>query len=141
MKYTIPAGRLLFALLFIFSSFGHFNEQTIAFAAAKGLPFASLLVPLSGLVELVGGLGILLGFRANAGAWLLVLFLVPVTLTFHQFWTIAEPMARQMELAAFLKNLSLLGGALIIARFGAGELSVDHFLERKKFSGTTPAAA
>lgn len=69
------------------------------------------------------------------------LFLVPVTLTFHQFWTIAEPMARQMELAAFLKNLSLLGGAVIITRFGAGEFSLDRFLERRKFPGSTPAAA
>ena len=141
MKFTIVAGRLLFALIFIFSSFGHFNEHTIAFAAMKGLPLASLLVPLSGIVELVGGLSILLGFRARIGAWLLVLFLVPVTFTFHQFWTIADPMARQMEIAGFLKNLSLLGGALIIARFGAGEYSLDRFLERKKFSGTTPATA
>lgn len=141
MKYTITAGRLLFALVFIFSSFGHFNEHTIAFAAAKGLPLASLLVPLSGIVELMGGLSILLGFRARIGALLLVLFLVPVTLTFHQFWTIADPLAKQMELAAFLKNLSLIGAALIIARFGAGEFSLDRFLERKKFSAATPAAA
>ncbi len=141
MNFTIAAGRLLFALIFIFSSFGHFNEHTIAFAATKGLPLASILVPLSGIVELLGGLSILFGFRARIGAWLLVLFLVPVTFTFHQFWTVADPMARQMELAAFLKNISLLGGALIIARFGAGEFSLDRYLERKKFSGRTPAAA
>lgn len=133
MKYTILAGRLLFAIIFIFSSFGHFNEQTIAFAASKGLPLASLLVPLSGIVELVGGLSILLGFRARIGAWLLVLFLVPVTLTFHQFWTIADPLARQMDMASFMKNLSMLGGALIITQFGSGEFSLDNVLERRKY--------
>jgi len=134
MKHMVTLGRLLFALIFIFSSFGHFNEHTIAFAASKGLPLASILVPLSGIVELAGGLSILLGFRAKAGAWLLVLFLVPVTFTFHQFWVVADPMARQMEFATFLKNISMLGGALIITQFGPGEFSLDSFLKRRSFS-------
>jgi putative oxidoreductase len=140
MKHVITLGRLLFALIFISSSFGHFNEHTIAFAASKGLPLASLLVPLSGIIELAGGLSILFGFRPKIGAWLLVLFLVPVTLTFHQFWTVADPMARQMEFAAFLKNISMLGGALVITQFGAGEFSLDNLLKRKSFTTSKTVA-
>ena len=134
MKHLITLGRLLFALIFIFSSMGHFDEHTIAFAASKGLPLASVLVPLSGIVELAGGLSILFGFRAKIGAWLLVVFLIPVTFTFHQFWNVTDPMARQMEFATFLKNISMLGGALVLSQFGSGEFSLDNFLKRKRFS-------
>lgn len=125
MKYALIAGRILFSLIFILSSFGHFKPETIAFAASKGVPLASVLVPLSGIIELIGGLSILIGYRARIGAWLIVLFMIPVTLTFHQFWTVTDPMAYQMEFVMFLKNLSITGGALLLAYFGSGELSVD----------------
>lgn len=138
MKYFLITGRVLFSLIFIFSAPGHFDAATIGYAQAKGVPMASLLVPLSGIVELVGGLSILLGFRARAGAWLLVLFLLPVTLSLHQFWTIADPMARQVDFIMFMKNLSMTGGALMIAYFGSGELSLDRLLMKKRYN---PAAA
>lgn len=139
MKYANLAGRLLFAAIFIFSSFGHFNEQTIAFASSQGLPFASLLVPVSGIVELAGGLSILAGYRARTGGLLLILFLLPVTLIFHQFWTIADPMASQIQMAMFMKNVSIMGAALMVIYFGSGELSIDRLLERRKFVSTKPA--
>ncbi|RYG27380.1 MAG: DoxX family protein [Chitinophagaceae bacterium] len=131
MKYALIGGRFLFSLIFILSATGHFKAQTIAFAEMKGLPLASVLVPLSGIIELIGGLSILIGYRAKIGAWLLVVFLLPVTFTFHQFWTIQDPMARQMEMAVFLKNMSMLGGALILAYFGTGAWSVDGLIKNR----------
>jgi putative oxidoreductase len=89
------------------------------------VPMAKLLVPASGSLALVGGLSILLGYKAKIGAWLLVLFLVPVTLLMHNFWTVKDPMMAQMQMAMFLKNVTMLGGALLISQFGAGRLSVD----------------
>lgn len=136
MKYLVPAGRLLFAGIFLLSSAGHFKPETIAFAASQGVPLASLSVPLSGIVELLGGLSILIGYKAKWGAWLLVLFLVPVTFTLHRFWLIPDPMMRQMDMAAFMKNISMLGASLLIAYFGAGPLSVDEWLRRKSSAGT-----
>ena len=62
MKYAVLAGRQLFSLIFILSSARHFSSQTIATAAAHGVPLPDLLVPLSGIIALVGGLSILLGF-------------------------------------------------------------------------------
>jgi putative oxidoreductase len=59
------------------------------------------------------------------GAWLLVLFLVPVTLMMHNFWAVKNPMMAQMQMAMFLKNVTMLGGALLISQFGAGGLSLD----------------
>jgi putative oxidoreductase len=93
-----------------------------------GVPFASLAVPLSGLLAFAGGLSILLGFKARVGAWLIVLFLVPVTVMMHNFWAIGDPGAAQMQMVMFMKNVAILGGALMITYFGAGPVSVDAWL-------------
>jgi len=125
MRFVTLVGRVLFAAIFLAAPLGHFSQQTIAYAAQQGVPGAQWLVPLSGLIALVGGLSVLLGYQARIGAWLLVLFLVPVTLTMHNFWAVQDPMMAQIQQAMFFKNLSMLGGALLITRFGAGPLSLD----------------
>jgi putative oxidoreductase len=63
----------------------HFAKDTIAFAASQGVPLASLAVPASGLLAMAGALSIMLGYRAKVGAWLVILFLVPVTIMMHNF--------------------------------------------------------
>lgn len=122
---VVLLGRLLFALIFLMAASNHFSKQTIAFAASQGVPFASFAVPLSGVLALAGGLSILLGYRAKIGAWLISLFLIPVTLMMHQFWTVHDPMMAQMQMVMFMKNVAILGGALLISQFGAGPLSLD----------------
>lgn len=123
--WVVPLGRLLFTMLFIMSAPHHFSTGTIAYAAKAGVPMASLLVPISGALALIGGLSVLLGYWARAGAWLLVLFLVPVTFMMHRFWGLADPAAAQMQQVNFMKNMALLGCALLIAYFGAGPISLD----------------
>lgn len=129
-RYLAFVGRQLLSVIFIIASAGHFTPSTIALAAQQGVPMAGLLVPVSGLIALAGGLSLLFGYRAKVGAWLLVLFLVPVTLTMHNFWTMSDPMMFQIQLTLFIRNLVLLGGALLIAYFGAGPLSLDEFMAR-----------
>jgi putative oxidoreductase len=121
---TILAGRLFFSLIFILAGLNHFSKQTIAFAASQGVPLASVAVPLSGLLAVVGGLSILLGYRARLGAWLIVLFLIGVT-PLHNFWAVHDPMMAQIQMTMFMKNVSMIGGALLISQFGAGPLSLD----------------
>jgi putative oxidoreductase len=118
-------GRLFFALIFLMSGPRHFMAQTIAYAASQGVPMASIAVPLSGAFAILGALSILLGYRAKAGAWLIVLFLVCVTPMMHNFWAVSDPMMHQMQMIMFLKNLSMLGGALLITQFGSGPWSLD----------------
>lgn len=122
-------GRLLFALIFLMSGPNHFSSQTIAYAASQGVPLASIAVPLSGVLAILGGLSILLGYRARIGAWLLALFLIGVTPMMHNFWTVADPTMRQMQMIMFMKNAAMLGGALLLSQFGAGPWSLDS---RKK---------
>jgi putative oxidoreductase len=107
------------------SGLGHFSKQTIGFAASQGVPLASIAVPFSGILALAGGLSILLGYHAKIGAWLIALFLLPVSLMMHKFWSISDPMQAQIQMIMFMKNVSMLGGALLISQFGAGPLSLD----------------
>jgi putative oxidoreductase len=118
-------GRLFFVLIFVMAGPNHFRSQTIAYAASQGVPLASIAVPVSGFIAILGGLSILLGYRAKLGAWLIALFLVGVTPMLHNFWTIADPMMRQMQMIMFMKNVSMLGAALLIAQFGSGPWSLD----------------
>jgi putative oxidoreductase len=127
---VVLLGRVLFSLIFWLSGPNHFAKQTIAYAASQGLPFASILVPFSGVLALAGGLSILLGYRAKLGAWLIALFLVPVTLTMHRFWGVTDPVMGKIQLVMFMKNVSMLGAALLISQFGAGPLSLDARRER-----------
>jgi putative oxidoreductase len=124
-RYLVPLGRAFYSLLFLMSGLGHFSPQTIAYAASAGVPLASVAVPLSGVLSLAGGLSVLLGYRAKIGAWLLVLFLVPVTVMMHNFWAVTDPQMHMMQQVNFFKNVGLLGGALLIAYFGAGPVSLD----------------
>jgi putative oxidoreductase len=118
-------GRVLFALIFLMAAPMNFSGKTIAFAASQGVPLASISVPLSGIIALAGGFSILLGYRARIGAWLIVLFLAAVTPMLHSFWAVTDPMMHQMQFIMFMKNLSMLGGALFISQVGAGPWSLD----------------
>jgi len=125
MKYLVLLGRILFSLIFLTAAIGHFSAGSIGYASSQGVPLASFAVPLSGVIALVGALSIILGFKAKIGAWLIIIFLVPVTLFMHRFWTVEDPMAHQMQMVMFMKNLSIIGGALFLAYFGAGPVSLD----------------
>jgi putative oxidoreductase len=131
MRYAVPVGRVLFALIFIISALGHFGSQSIEHAASRGVPMAEILVPISGVLALLGGLSIALGYRARLGALLLVAFLIPVTLLMHPFWAVEDPQQAMMQRISFLKNVSMLGGALFMAYFGAGPVSVDERRPRR----------
>ena len=129
--YLSFVSRQLFAVIFIIASAGHFESSTIASAAQHGVPMAELMVPLSGLIALAGGLSVLFGFHARLGGWLLVLFLVPVTVIMHNFWAMSDPASFQTQLTLFIRNLLLLAGALWIACCGACAFSLDALMARR----------
>ena len=72
------------------------------------------------------GLSLLLGYKARLGALLLFLFLIPVTLTFHNWWTYADPKDQHTNMLFFLHNLALMGGLLLVMTWGPGPLSIDN---------------
>ena len=124
-RYLVPLGRAAFAAVFVVFAPLDFTPQGVAWAAQQGVPLPQILVPLAGLIALAGGASVILGYRARIGAWLLILFLVPVTVWMHNFWAVRDPMMAQMQEGFFLANLSRIGAALLIAHFGAGPISLD----------------
>jgi putative oxidoreductase len=124
MKYIALLGRIFFALIFVTAGFAHFSKAEIGYAESAGVPLASIAVPVSGVIAIVGGLSIALGYKARCGAWLIVLFLVPVTIAMHAFWKVTDPQMMQMQQAHFFKNVSMLGAALLITQIGSGPASL-----------------
>jgi putative oxidoreductase len=125
MKIIVLLGRILFSLIFIFSGFSHFKKESMDYAASHGVMMPEVLVPASGILAILGGISVLLGLKAKWGAWLLILFLVPVTFMMHNFWTLTDAGMKQIQMVMFMKNISMLGGALLISYFGAGPFSLD----------------
>ena len=126
MERMVLVGRFLFSAIFIVSSFGHFSSGAVQYASGHGVPWAQFFVPFSGVLALFGGLSVLVGYFAKIGAALLVAFLIPVTLMMHNFWTVADANEAQIQMVMFMKNVSMLGGAFLIAYFGAGPFSLDN---------------
>ena len=127
-QFAALAGRLLLAHIFLLSGFMKFMDWsgTAAHMQQAGLPFVNVLLPIAALTEIIGALMILVGYQARLGALLLFLFLIPTTLTFHAFWTFDNPQERQMQMINFMKNLTIMGGLLMVFSFGAGGWSVDE---------------
>jgi putative oxidoreductase len=100
-------------------------SQMVAYSASKGLPMAGVAIACAAVVELACGLAILVGFQTKIAAWLLFLYLIPVTFLFHNFWAM-QGAEQQQNMINFLKNVSIMGGLVILATYGAGPYSVDH---------------
>ena len=105
----------MFSFIFIGSGINHIvkAKDMTGYAKMKKLPLPALLVPLSGLVVLVGAASIILGLWIDLGALLIAGFCILSGVIFHNFWA-ADADSKQMEMISFLKNISIAGGALII---------------------------
>jgi len=121
-----PLGRILLSSIFIMSGIHKITayEQTAQAMSAQKLPAVELLLPAAILVELAGGLSVLVGLWARWGALALFMFLIPTTLIFHNFWTIAGE-EHMTQMTMFMKNIAIVGGLLMIVALGAGPLSFD----------------
>jgi len=130
-SYLWLLGRILLSQIFLLSGVMKiFNwSQTAEYMASEGMVAIPFFLSMAILCEIGGGLSILLGFKARLGALVLALFLIPVTLVFHHFWTY-EGMAMHNQMQHFLKNLTIMGGLWTIVAVGSGPLSVDPAARR-----------
>ena len=123
-KLTYPLGRAFLGLLFLIS--GAFKivgfSGVAGYMASHGLPAASVLLVLTICVEIGMGLSLVTGWKAYYGAIVLALFLIPTTLVFHAFWA-ADAAHFSDQLTNFLKNLSILGGMLIVIQLEHAKLA------------------
>jgi putative oxidoreductase len=114
-RLTMALGRACVAVIFLSSAFhkiGHFGA-TAARMADKGIPLTPLFLAGAIALELSGGLALLTGRGARLGAVALAVFLVPTTLLFHPFWSLAGA-EMAMQRIHFLKNLAIFGALLVV---------------------------
>ena len=119
-------GRILLGVFFVMSGFEKITgfSGTVGYIAAAGLPLANVVAVLTILVELGGGLMIIFGLGARWAGLALAGFSLAAALLFHAYWCVPadQVMGQQIN---FWKNISIAGGFLLLAAFGAGGISVD----------------
>jgi len=123
--YGPVAGRILIAPLFLLSGFHKITgfSSVAAIMAKVGMPFPELFVIGAIAFELGGAIMVLLGWHARWGALLLVLFTIPATLLFHNFWAV-DAAQYSGQLNHFMKTLAILGGLVYVMAAGSGPLSL-----------------
>jgi len=124
-RFAAPAGRVLLSLIFITSGFGKITGYagTQGYMEAMGVPGA--LLPIVILVELAGGIALLLGWQARISALLLAGFSLLSGFLFHYVPSLGmEGMEAQMQMISFMKNVSIAGGMLMVVAMGPGPVSL-----------------
>lgn len=116
IDYVFVLGRVLYGGFFVLGGINHFQHLGMmsGFAASKGVPAAKPGVVLSGLLIIVGGLSVILGYHVRIGLACIVVFLVPVTILMHNYWVEKDMMQGINQRVNFQKNLALLGAALMM---------------------------
>ncbi len=127
-KYGALLARIFLVSIFILAGVSKISNfsGTQAYMASRGMSATALLLPGAILIEMGGGLAVLLGYKTRLVALLLFLFLIPTTLIFHTaFGGSFPPEQMRIQQAMVLKNLAIMGGLLTLAVHGAGSLSLD----------------
>jgi putative oxidoreductase len=121
-------ARILIATLFLVACKGKLTDPAsfAGYVASQGGPSSTILAFIAGLVELVGGLAILVGFQTRWAALLLFGFTIVATAIGHQFWHVTDPAMHMDQQIHFMKNLVILGAMLMLFVHGPGSLSIDR---------------
>lgn len=115
MDVVFLVGRLIVGAYYLINAANHILQVKAlsGYAQSKGVPTPRVAVLGSGVLLLVGGLSILTGYYPLIGILALVIFFLPVTFIMHAYWKIQDPMMRTIEMVNFMKNLALMGSALM----------------------------
>jgi len=126
-NYGPLAGRIMLGVIFVISGWGKIGgfEGTAGAIASKGIPLSQIATVITILIELGGGILLIVGWQARWAATAIFLFTIPATLLFHNFWA-ADAAQQAMQQTQFLKNLAIMGGMLYVMAYGAGPLSIDQ---------------
>lgn len=125
--YGPLTGRILMALIFLMSGYGKITafDATAASMVGKGVPMAEALLVCAIALELAGATLLVLGWKTRLAAPALIVFMIPVTLYFHDYWSYPPAEVRN-QLNHFMKNVTLLGALVFVMGMGAGPLSLDN---------------
>lgn len=132
-SFIMLLGRLCLAALFISAGLSKIiqYDQTVQYMASKGMTMVPLFLFGAAAIEIIGGCSLLAGYKTRWGAALLILFLIPVSAIFHDFW-FANDAERPLQMVLFMKNVGIFGGLLYVLACGSGGCSCDACLCRHK---------
>jgi len=119
-------GRILLAFLFLPAGIGKLTgfAGTVGYIASVGLPIPQVAAVVALIVEIVGGIALIVGFNTRIAALALSVFTLVASIFFHNFW--AAPAEQHMvQQLLFFKNIAVIGGLLTLAAWGAGAWSLD----------------
>ena len=125
-QYGPLAGRILIALIFVLSGFSKITgfDGTVGYIASKGLPMPSFAALAAIIVELAGGIALIVGWKARWAAAALLVFTASAAVIFHNFWGVPADQA-QNQMIHFMKNIAMVGGLLMVIAHGSGAASLD----------------
>lgn len=120
------AARLLFVAMFLPAGIGKISgfSGTVGYIASVGLPLPALGAAIAIVVEVVGSLALLAGYRTRVTALVLAAFTLVASVFFHAYWAVPAEQVMVQQLM-FFKNIAIVGGLLALAAHGAGRWSVD----------------
>ena len=115
MDAIVLIGRILYGGILVILGFNNYIKlkKKTELAKSKGVPFPRQSVIFSTALITLGGLSILLNYQIGIGVLFVWIFLIPTTIMVHNFWTLEDPIAKEIDMLHFLKNIALLGAALI----------------------------
>jgi len=131
------AGRIVLGAIFVKSGLQKLLAVS-AFAASlagRGVPQSSFWAVVGATVEFVGGILIVTGLKARYASLLMILFVIVATGISHRYWEFAEA-ARRAQESQFFKNLSIMGGFILLFATGPGRFSLDAWLAPRRRSKT-----
>ena len=125
-------GRILIALLFIPAGLSKLTgfEGTVGYFTSLGMITPALGVVVAIIVELLGGIALLVGYQTRVVAIVVAVFTFAATLIGHAYWAVPAEQAFIVKLM-FFKNMAVIGGLLVLASAGAGKLSIDGIKEKQ----------
>jgi putative oxidoreductase len=125
-------GRIILAWVFLRSGYGKIFDIGAVAASypPRGLP--PFLAYIATPSEFFGAIALIFGFATRYVVIGFVIFLLVATFSSHRYWEFADAAARRAQDGNFYKNMSMLGGLLALFVCGAGRLSVDAWLGKRK---------
>jgi len=127
-------GRILISFIFLYEAYDSifYFKETKESMTAYGLDWnQNLLLYGSIFLLVVGGLLVLFGYRSSLGAFMLMIYWIPLTFIIHSYWN-DPPEAQRLQAILFMKNLAILGGLLMVLVNGSGRFSIKRLFATTK---------
>lgn len=131
-SFLLLVGRVMMGWIYVESGWRKLTgmDAFIASLVRRDVPYATVMGWIGAPLEFLGGLALVLGAYMRCAAIAMIVFTIVATLIGHRYWEIAEPVARRMQQSHFAKNITIIGGLILLYVTGGGRFSIDGLRRR-----------